>query len=68
MLMIKVFKELTLDYVKRKTYKVKWTLHQSIQLLSALSGRLGQQIGFHIINPLALELDIYSLAHHLCKI
>jgi hypothetical protein len=21
----------------------------------------------HYINPLALELDIYSLAHHLCK-
>jgi len=21
----------------------------------------------HVFNPLALELDIYSLAHHLCK-
>jgi len=24
-------------------------------------------IYFNAINPLALELDIYSLAHHLCK-
>jgi len=28
--------------------------------------RLGVKLTNHL-NPLALELDIYSLAHHLCK-
>jgi hypothetical protein len=28
----------------------------------------GERESRKIINPLVLELDIYSLAHHLCKI
>ena len=27
----------------------------------------GQNVELFSFNPLALELDIYSLAHHLCK-
>jgi len=35
--------------------------------VDSASNRNDYQEYFLVFNPLALELDIYSLAHHLCK-
>jgi len=29
--------------------------------------KLGKEEVRYLVNPLALELNVYSLAHHLCK-
>jgi len=41
---------------RRKQYNTQW-----------LNSRSDNSVGKEYVNPSALELDIYSLAHHLCK-
>ena len=41
-------------------------LHRAFRRITLNINQQLHYIKFHI-NPLALELDIYSLAHHLCK-
>ena len=39
----------------------------NFKIVCGKAGKRRDSIVGIVINPLALELDIYSLAHHLCK-
>jgi len=38
-----------------------------VPVYGAYENLVVSSVGLKLFNPLALELDIYSLAHHLCK-